>query len=149
MKKIDLHIHTKATISDQPFDFALESLLAYVREKKIAAIAITNHNVFDLRQYQLIISSVDIPVFPGIEIDIEKSHLLLIADLSDVADFSSRCDQVTSQIKSKDDCISFEIFNKIFLDLSKYILIPHYDKKPAMAKETIAKFGCNISAGEV
>lgn len=149
MKKIDLHIHTKASVTDQPFDFALESLVAYVNEKRIAAIAITNHNLFDLGQYQMIISKIDIPVFPGIEIDIEKSHLLLIADLSDVADFYSRCDQITAQIKSKDDYISFETFGKIFLDFSKYILIPHYDKKPAMSKDTIAKYGDNIHAGEV
>ena len=52
MKKLDLHIHTKKTISDvNSFEFSLNKLKQYVNEMKIDAIAITNHNIFDLTQY--------------------------------------------------------------------------------------------------
>ena len=47
MKKIDLHIHTVATIFDNEFEFSLEKLKEYVRERDIDCIAITNHNQFD------------------------------------------------------------------------------------------------------
>lgn len=149
VKKIDLHIHTKQTLSDQPFEFDLEVLNTYIEERKLDAIAITNHNVFDISQYQVITSAISIPVYPGIEIDIERSHLLLIADLSDVADFSTRCEQISTRIKTKDDFITFEEFKRFFPDIDKYLLIPHYDKKPAMSRETLSKFGGKISAGEV
>ena len=51
MKKLDLHIHTKSTISDAPFNFSITKLMQYVEEMKIDAIAITYHNLFDLLQY--------------------------------------------------------------------------------------------------
>ena len=52
MKKFDLHIHTLSTISDVSFTFSMEILEQYVKERKIDAIAITNHNMFDLAQYR-------------------------------------------------------------------------------------------------
>ena len=54
MKKIDLHTHTISTISDYPFDFDLSKIIEYVDKLKIDALAITNHNVFDLAQFLLI-----------------------------------------------------------------------------------------------
>ena len=52
MKKFDLHIHTLSTISDVSFTFSMEMLEQYVKERKIDAIAITNHNMFDNGQYE-------------------------------------------------------------------------------------------------
>lgn len=68
MKKIDLHIHTLSTVSDHPFDFSLDKLIEYVESEKLEAIAITNHNLFDRNQFETIVASISIPVFPGIEI---------------------------------------------------------------------------------
>ena len=50
MKKIDLHIHTRKTISDSDFTFSINRLQQYVNEMNIDAIAITNHNLFDKEQ---------------------------------------------------------------------------------------------------
>ena len=68
MKKIDLHIHTKSTSSDSAFIFDLDRLKEYISNTHIDAIAVTNHNVFDIEQYKLIRDSISIPIFPGIEI---------------------------------------------------------------------------------
>lgn len=38
MKKLDLHIHTKCTISDAYFNFSMTKLIQYVEEMKIDAI---------------------------------------------------------------------------------------------------------------
>ena len=54
MKKIDLHIHTIATRSDANFDFSFEQMKEYVESEKIDCVAITNHNLFDLKQYKTI-----------------------------------------------------------------------------------------------
>jgi ABC-type lipopolysaccharide export system ATPase subunit len=152
MKKIDLHIHTIATVSDKPFDFDLAKLKEYSQKLEIDAIAITNHNVFDFKQYNEIVKELDITVFPGIEIDLERGHLLLIADnkdLSEINDFAKKCDRVTALIKTKDDSITLDQFNEIFTSLDKYLLIPHYQKGPIIRSEIIMQIKTLISAGEV
>lgn len=52
MKKIDLHIHTVATVSDHCFEISMDTLQRYVESKKLDAIAVTNHNLFDRKQYE-------------------------------------------------------------------------------------------------
>ena len=51
MKKLDLHLHTVSTVSDQSFVFSMDCLIRYVETNVIDAIAITNHNLFDRKQY--------------------------------------------------------------------------------------------------
>jgi len=62
LKKIDLHIHTLPSISDSKFTFCMETLIEYVEKLEIDCIAITNHNLFDKDQFQLICQSVSIKV---------------------------------------------------------------------------------------
>jgi ABC-type dipeptide/oligopeptide/nickel transport system ATPase component len=149
VKKIDLHMHTVSTVSDKPFEFCIETLKNYVTGASLDGIAITNHNMFDLPQFNTINNSVDTVVFPGIEIDLEGCHLLLISDENDLYDFNSRCSQVTSAIQTGDSYITYEELIVIFPNLEKYILIPHYQKSPEINPETLRKFGLHISAGEV
>lgn len=149
MKKLDLHIHTVATVSDNPFDFSLEKLKEYVRSMQIDCIAITNHNSFDQAQFETIASSLPIVVLPGIEIDLEGGHILLISDASALGDFAVKCSLVQTHIPTSSDYITVENLKIIFPDLSKYILIPHYDKRPIVRQEVLAKLHGDISAGEV
>ena len=53
MKKIDFHIHTKKTVSDEniDFNFSLDVLKKYIETNDLDGIAITNHNHFDLDQF--------------------------------------------------------------------------------------------------
>ncbi len=152
MKKIDLHIHTVSTVSDYHFEFDLSKLKEYVEKLEIDCIAITNHNTFDFEQFNVIRDSLDIIVFPGIEIDLEGGHLLLIADnseISEISDFSNKCERVRKLINTKDEYISLEQFKEIFPSLDKYLLIPHYHKKPIIKPEVIEQIETLISAGEV
>jgi len=152
MKKIDLHIHTVSTISDYHFEFDLSKLKEYVEKLEIDCIAITNHNTFDFDQFNIIRDSLDIVVFPGIEIDLEGGHLLLISDnseMSEINDFSNKCERVRKLINTKDEYISLEQFKEIFPSLDKYLLIPHYHKKPIIKPEVIEQIETLISAGEV
>lgn len=150
MKKIDLHIHTVRTDSDSPFTFSMETLKKYVTEVKLDAIAITNHNLFDRTQYEQIKSELTIPVFPGIEIDVVKGHLLLISDGSDLDDFENKCNQVHAANPTKEDDINVTQLKSIFTDLNAYLLIPHYDKGPQLTPLVIHDIGDEyIFAGEV
>lgn len=152
MKKIDLHIHTIKTVSDSikgdEFEYSFDKLKEYVQQRNIDAISITNHNVFDLEQYKDIRDNIGIVVFPGIEIDLENGHILIITKDSDVIDFYKRCQRVHELIKTQDDTLSFEKFDEIFHEREKYLLIPHYKKNPKLKADIIQKVG-NIYAGEV
>lgn len=78
MKKIDLHIHTVSTISDADFTFSLETFKRYVEEASLDAVAVTNHDVFDVDQFREIQDALNTVVFPGIEINVAKGHVLII-----------------------------------------------------------------------
>jgi Fe-S cluster assembly ATPase SufC len=151
MKKIDLHTHTISTVSDSDFDFELSKVSEYVDKLKIDALAITNHNVFDIKQYYEIKNSLTIPVFPGIEIDLESGHLLIITDTDDfeVVNFDEKCKQISAIIKTNTDTLTLAQLKVIFPELNKYILIPHYDKSPSIKQEIITQLKTHITSGEV
>lgn len=149
MKKIDFHIHTVKAISDSMFEFDIDSLIKYVEQMEIDCIAITNHNLFDKEQFITICENLNIKVFPGIEIDLEGGHVLLISENEDIEDFDYKCNKVKDLIIGKNDTLSFEQFVEIFPILDKYLLIPHSDKNPPIKEETLTKFGIHYFVGEV
>ena len=124
MKKIDLHIHTVPSLtSDSNFTFELSKLKEYVEKMEIDCIAITNHNLFDKNQFEKIcIELSNSKIFPGIEIDLERGHILLISEKEDLEGFQSRCNQVQELIKTKDDCITYEQLVEIFNSLENIYL---------------------------
>ncbi len=149
MKKIDFHIHTKDSILDAPFEFCQSKLDEYIELANLDCIAITNHNLFDKAQFKAIQNHIRIPVFPGIEVDLEKGQILVISDGTDLDSFGNKCDQVAAKCSSIGDSIGFTEFQDIFGDLAQYIFIPHYDKKPALRPETLKKLSPHVTAGEV
>lgn len=153
MKKIDLHIHTVNTQSDPDFEFSLDALKGYVKEKALDAIAITNHNLFDEAQFNEIANALAgiTTVYPGIEINIgtRMGHLLLIANSSNVADFASRCAKIQEHIVSPSMSVSVQEFMEIFPNLGQYMLIPHMEKSPAVDAYTLSMLGDHICCGEV
>ncbi|MCW5651068.1 MAG: hypothetical protein KIS62_15080 [Ramlibacter sp.] len=148
MKKIDLHIHTVSTASDAKFDFSIDAFRRYVVESRLDAVAVTNHDVFDLDQYRNIAAALSIVVFPGIEINVEAGHLLVFADPSDAEDFSSKAAIVKSRVAA-DGRISVNEFKKIYTDLSRYLLIPHYEKSPPLSSDALEQLAPHLAAGEV
>lgn len=149
MIKVDFHIHTISTIKDADFDFDIDVLNQYINEMEIDCIAITNHNVFDKKQYEEIRRCINAKVFPGMEVDIENSHLLLICNDSCVEELEKASFQLKSLIVDENSYISFDEFKNIFPNYGEYILIPHYKKKPRMQQTTIDKFNDMIKCGEV
>ena len=152
MKRCDLHIHTVPSVSDRIFEYDKDVLLDYVTTTGLDVIAVTNHNLFEYSQFYEIKNALpNTVVLPGIEVDLEKGHILVIANNDDgtLFDFNAKCEEVKNKIQSKDDYISYESFISIFDDVSHYLLIPHYEKDPKLNKDIIVKLGKNIIAGEV
>ncbi|TVM14042.1 phosphotransferase [Oceanidesulfovibrio indonesiensis] len=149
MKKIDLHIHTVPTVNDAQFEFNLEVLKKYVSTCELDAIAITNHNLFDAAQYVDIDKAFDILVLPGIEISLDCGHLLIIDDVNRIEDFEKKSEQIASQIKKPEDTTTIDYLIDVFGDLHKYLVIPHYLKKPSIKGNSLERMAEYISAGEV
>ncbi len=149
MKKIDFHIHTVKTASDSDFTFSIDAFKRYVTDAEIDVVAITNHNVFDSSQFRLIQQEIPVKVFPGIEINLMSGHLLLISDGVDMASFEAKCTQVSSKICNTTDSMTVEELKSIFGDLSEYLLIPHYEKSPAVRGADFTDLFPYFSAGEV
>jgi len=149
MIKIDFHLHTVATLSDAVFVFDINTIKKYFADAGLDAIAITNHNMFDLSQYYKINEEIGGKVYPGIEINLEDGHLLLISDENDLIDFAKKCAEIEKLIKTPNDIISVDQLKEIYQDLGKYILIPHYDKKPSLSENYIQNLSPYITAGEV
>ncbi len=149
MKKIDLHIHTVSTVWDKSFSYNLEKLENYVSKAKLDAIAITNHNVFVGNQFREISETLGLVVFPGIEVSLDCGHILIISDTADLEDFENKAELVSQQINQIEDHISVDELEKIFGDLNGYLVIPHYQKEPAIKGEALTRIANYISAGEV
>ncbi|MCV6577171.1 MAG: hypothetical protein OIF58_15715 [Cohaesibacter sp.] len=149
MKKIDFHIHTISREQDAAFEFSQSKLDEYIKSADLDGIAIVNHNFFSKSQFVSIRNGVSIPVFPGIEVDLEKGQILVFSDGNDLDSFEARCNQLTEKYEEVGDAISFEDFEAILGDLNQYILIPHYDKKPSIRNWTLEKLRPFVTAGEV
>lgn len=151
MIKADFHIHTSPfKYEPRQFSFSIETLIEYVDSSKLDAIAITNHNHFNEEQFSEIVNLIDsIAIFPGIEIDIERGHLIAIARNEILDSFIISCKKVEERINSQDDYISVDDFKSFFPYYKDLLLIPHYMKDPFLSENIIQKFEGSITAGEV
>lgn len=152
MKKIDLHIHTIPTIHDAAFTFDINTLTRYVSEAGLDAIAVTNHNVFDTAQFATIQDALDplgVVPFPGIEVTLDCGHVLIISDSSNIAEFAEQAEQLEVRINHQEDSITTAELVSIFSNLSDFIIIPHFLKKPAITGENLDWITEYTSSGEV
>lgn len=137
MKRCDLHNHTLPSLSDRLFTYDKDVLIDYVEKTGLDVIAITNHNLFDYSQFHEIKDALpNTVVLPGIEVDLEKGHILVIANNDDGAlfDFNAKCEEVKNLITTPNDSITYDTFIRIFGDLGNYLLIPHYKRSPSFIK---------------
>jgi hypothetical protein len=149
LKKIDLHIHTVPTISESTFTFSLETFKRYVKEVRLDAVAVTNHDIFDGAQFRQILKALDVVVFPGIEVNVEGGHILIIANPAELPDFESKAKRVAQRITKVGDSMQFEELRAIFGDLNRYLVIPHTDKAPPIGGDALEKLRPYAAAGEV
>lgn len=149
MKKIDLHIHTVPTKSDSTFVYSFDAFKRYVTDSCLDAVAITNHNMFDCAQFKDIQKDLGITVFPGIEVNLDTGHVLIISNNTGLEEFELKTRSVEKRIVSARDSVSFEELRQIFGDFNNYLIIPHYDKNPTLTAQTLEKIQPYVTAGEV
>ena len=133
MRKIDFHIHTKPDVlKDNKFEFSIDWLKEYVKRSELNAIAITNHNLFDIDQFDEIIRDMqDIcTVFPGMELSLENFHVQVIYNNDDLHKWElSKASQRLKELKLGDrGGISISTFKSIFKSWKDSILVFEYGK---------------------
>ncbi len=145
--KIDIHTHTRQCKSgDAPTrEIAAADFCEAVRATDVGIIAVTNHNVFDLEQFEEILEEMDgdAQVWPGIELDVvddgARGHLLVIVSPDKADAFSAVVDKITKG--STPDSFTTTIDEVIEkLDGLAPIYVAHYkQKKPNISDEALEK----------
>lgn len=141
--KIDLHCHTKSIKKGDGSgrNVSLALFQQKVMDADVKIVAITNHNSFDLEQFEKFQKGVKdfCQVWPGVEIDILQSgshrwHLIVVANPDNVEQFAKRCD-LLFQGKDLETCTVTiqEVYHS--LNNCDVIYISHFHKKPAIPDE--------------
>lgn len=145
--KIDIHTHTKQCKSGDapsreilPTDFS-----EAVRTTDVGIIAVTNHNVFDLHQFEEILQEMngDVQVWPGIELDVvdggARGHLLVIASPKRLNEFSAAVNKITEDSTPDNFETTIERVLELF-DALEPLYVGHYkQKKPNLTDEALDK----------
>ena len=132
--KIDLHLHTKKCKQGDSSKRNIEAtkFIQKMKENDVGICAITNHNHFDINEYEKIIHEApDLNVFPGIELDIKykdnRYHIIIMCNPKKRKDFYNHFDN-----DSKRDYDSFFIDYEEFVPLlnnfepEDIIIFPHF-----------------------
>ncbi|WP_290032885.1 hypothetical protein [Ligilactobacillus cholophilus] len=131
MEKIDFHIHTQPDIfKDNEFKFSLDWLERYVKQSRLDAIAVTNHNLFDIDQFNEIDNNLNCKVFPGMELSLENYHVQVIYDndkihKNELMHASQRLQDLNLGDRRG---ISISQFKEIFVDWKNSILVFEFGK---------------------
>lgn len=141
--KIDIHTHTKKCKSGDaptreisPADFCKTILSTEVR-----IIAITNHNVFDLYQFEEIETRLgeDAQVWPGIELDVldgeSRCHLLVIVSPRLAREFSAAVEEQTKDSSPDSFTATIEEVLERFNTFNPLYVAHYKQKKPNLSDE--------------
>jgi len=143
--KIDLHCHTKKVKNGEKEERNVDAatFCEKIGNVDLKIIAITNHNCFDIEQYNAFSGAAasSCMIWPGVELDVQESggikwHLVLIANPKNAEDFSNA---VSGLFTAKDIETHVLSMREIYESLNKYdvIYIPHFHKKPSISEEDI------------
>jgi predicted ATPase len=143
--KIDIHVHTKKTKQGDAETRAVDAdkFHQIVSSTEVEIIAITNHNVFDLEQYQEFTNTVgdDFQIWPGIELDVvvedRRGHLLVIVSPEKAKELAATIASVSAEMTPDNFKISLDEVISNFDQLNP-IYIAHYkQKKPDLNDDDI------------
>lgn len=151
--KIDIHTHTRKVKSgDAPTrNIEKEEFADILKDTDVNILAITNHNHFDLAQFEEFRDSVisHCQVWPGIELDVlengKRSHLIVVCNPKNYKSFNLAASQLLDGKSADTFTISLEDL-VVKLDSLDCIYIAHYFvKKPSLGNEEIEKLYSLVS----
>lgn len=149
--KIDIHTHTKKIKTGDSVNrnIDVEKFNDIIRSTDVRILAITNHNHFDLDQYNQFRSKVEnhCQVWPGVELDIledgRRAHLIVIVNPNKASDFHTQVNSLLENTTPDNFTININNVVKAF-DNFDTIYIAHYNsKKPNLIdKDVNTLLGC-------
>jgi predicted ATPase len=152
--KIDIHTHTKKckggdsenrNISPEKFD-------EIIRLTDVKILAITNHNHFDLAQYDEINEKVKdtCQIWPGIELDIiendRRAHLIVISNPKNSIAFNEKVQKLLRGKTADNFTISLEDTVSSFDQLDSIYIAHYFGKKPNLLDEDVDKLTSLVQA---
>ena len=150
--KIDLHCHTNKTkkgdgetrnVDEKRFREAVLSA-------GVKIVAITNHNIFDIGQYNsfVAIAGSDFQVWPGIELDVNgethNGHVIIVNNPRTVNNFDLKIKELIGNKTPDEVLINIDDLIRLFADLDA-IILPHYYKPKSLDDNSIQKIKESIS----
>jgi len=143
--KIDIHTHTKKCKSgDAPTrEISPKDFCDTVLSTEVGIIAITNHNVFDLKQFEEIETRLSggAQVWPGIELDIlnggPRGHLLVIVSPLMAKEFSAAAYELTKSSNPDSFTTTIEQVLTAFEPLNPLYIAHYKQKRPAISDEVL------------
>ncbi|QNO14357.1 hypothetical protein HYG86_06000 [Alkalicella caledoniensis] len=151
--KIDVHAHTLKTKSgDSPKrNVDPDSFAEIIKATDVKILAITNHNYFDLEQFEQIVEKTTgiCQIWPGVELDVveedRRGHILIIVNPENAGVLYERMTSLIEGTKFDKFTITIEDTVKHFDSLDS-VFIPHYlTKKPCLIDDDINKMESLIS----
>lgn len=144
--KIDIHTHTKKCKSGDAStrEVSPERFCEAVLATAVRIIAITNHNVFDLAQYESIKALIGngVQVWPGIEFDIldngSRGHLLVIVSPAVAKNFAEIAAHFTAGSTPDNFTTTVDKVLEKFESL-KPLYVAHHTKQPKLSEESLKK----------
>ncbi|MDQ0160877.1 hypothetical protein [Alkalibacillus salilacus] len=145
--KIDLHTHTKKTKEGDSKNRNIGALdfIEKMQQNNIAICAITNHNHFDLQQFNEIENEEpEFLLLPGIELDIDHEeghyHFIIICNPSRAKEFKKTFDNDNDRNYNTYNLPYRDLIRKVKeFDVEDVIVFPHFgnkDKKRAIDTDT-------------
>ena len=139
--KIDLHCHTKKSKKgdSEKRNVSVEKFIENIENADVKIAAITNHNEFDIEQYNKIINkNIDFQLWPGIEFDVnykeEEAHLIIIANPKKVDEFNKTIKEIIRDRKPDEISINIDIIIDKFKDKDVLFLGHSFGKNKKISK---------------
>ena len=150
--KIDIHVHTKKTKGgdSEHRNVDVERFNKIIRETEVKILAITNHNHFDLEQYQQITSKVQdvCLIWPGVELDIRedgrKGHLIVIVNPNKAQQFNEVIADLLKDMTADDFTISIDETVAKFDHLDSIYIAHYHSKIPNLLDVDIEKISESV-----
>lgn len=144
--KIDIHTHTRKCKSGDAAtrEISSEDFCSSILSTEVRVVAITNHNVFDLAQFEEIRTRMgtDAQIWPGVELDVHdgksRGHLLVITSPDQAAQFSAAVLELTHGHTPDSFKVTIpDVLAKF--DAMQPLYVAHYkQKRPSVSDDMLA-----------
>ncbi|MDH6253398.1 putative ATPase [Chryseobacterium sp. H1D6B] len=143
--KIDIHVHTKKIKSGDAVTRKIEKdrFVEIIRDTDVKILTITNHNHFDLNQYEEFRDGVstNCQIWPGVELDIlekgKRAHLIVICNPKNYIQFDNNVQEILADKNPDTFTISLHEVVEKFDSLDCIYVAHYFVKKPNLGDEEL------------